>query len=407
MEPLILERYSRALGGVGPDSVTPRAGLPPNDDLFNQRSHVLDLLNTEHVVSFKDLRTFEDPLIYKNGVGFSVLDLNLDLARGATAQLSGADTTVDQLALVTSLANSVAEPQGATVARVRLHTEDSHTVEFDVRAGMDTAEWAYERPDVRAAIRHERAPIFDSRTGDVANGFQAHRYLGQFALGAPQKVARVEIENLSREAALTLWRVTLYDSKTGISTPLSQATRSAFWTTVYDHANVQILHNERALPRAWLVSEAESVDGEEALHRIRGESSHRFDPSLTALLEVNPDELPSLPGGTLAPESAVRITNYEPNRLRIETNSSTPTLLVVSEIFYPGWVAAVDDQPARILLTDYLLRGVALPPGQHRIEMRYTAPAARAGAYISATTLLLLCGLFIYARRQGQLARAH
>src|SRR5262245_40205338 len=58
MEPLILERYSRALGGVGPDSVTPRPGLPPNDYLFSARSYVLDILNTTHVVSFATLLSF-------------------------------------------------------------------------------------------------------------------------------------------------------------------------------------------------------------------------------------------------------------------------------------------------------------------------------------------------------------
>jgi uncharacterized membrane protein YfhO len=73
--------------------------------------------------------------------------------------------------------------------------------------------------------------------------------------------------------------------------------------------------------------------------------------------------------------------------------------LVVSEIFYPGWVASVDGQPARILLTDYLLRGVAVPAGRHHIDMHYTAPAARTGALISALTLALLVGLAIYARR--------
>ncbi len=407
IEPLILERYSRALGSVGPDSVTPRPGFPPNDDLFAAQSHVLDLLNTTHVVSYTNLKTFEDPLIYKDGVGLSVADLNRDLPPGATVQLTGTVVPVDQLALVTSLANSVNEPQGTPVARVRLHTEEGRTIELSVRAGVDTSEWAHERTDVRAVIKHERAPVFDTRPADTKNSFPANRYWARFVLGSPQKIARVEIQNLSHAATLALWRATLYDSHTGISTPLSHATRSAFWTTVYDHEGVQVIHNARALPRAWLVLEAVSVDDEEALHRIRGESALEFDPTRTALLEVKPDELPSLTGGALPPESSVRITNYEPNRLRIQTNSSTPTLLVVSEIFYPGWVATMDGQPTRIMLTDYLLRGVALPPGQHRIEMQYTAPAARTGALISALTLLLLCGLAVYARRKAGLERKH
>ncbi len=398
MEPLIFERYSRALGGVGPDSVTPRAGFPANDDLFSTHSHVLDLLNTTHVVSFTNLKTFEDPLTYKDGIGMSVADLNVNLPPGATARLTGVDVPVDQLALVTSLANSIPEPQGTTVARVRLHTEDGRTIELSVRAGLETSEWAHERTDVRAVIKHERAPVFDTRAGDTKNSFPANRYWARFVLGVPQKIVRVEIQNISH-ATLALWRATLYDSHTGVSMPLSAATRSEFWTTVYDRDQVQILHNERAQPRAWLVAETEAVDGEEALARIRGESAHMFDPRRTALLEVGSEELPPLPGGDIAAESVARISSYEPNWLAVETSAPTPTVLVVSEIFYPGWKATVDEQPARILLTDYLLRGVALPAGAHRVEMRYTAPAARNGAIISALTLLLLGALFVYERR--------
>jgi uncharacterized membrane protein YfhO len=58
-------------------------------------------------------------------------------------------------------------------------------------------------------------------------------------------------------------------------------------------------------------------------------------------------------------------------------------------------MATVDRQPATIHTANYLLRGLLLPAGAHRIEMRYTAPAARTGAMISAITLLLLLAAFV------------
>jgi len=154
--------------------------------------------------------------------------------------------------------------------------------------------------------------------------------------------------------------------------------------------------------RAWLVAEAEAVDGEEALRRIRGESGIDFDPRRTALLEVRPEDLPQLPGGVVAPNSSARITRYEANRLQIETNAPTATVLVVSEIFYPGWVATIDGQPARINVADYLLRGIALPAGQHHVEMHYAAPAARTGAIVTGFTLCLIAGLGIYTWRKRE-----
>ena len=179
------------------------------------------------------------------------------------------------------------------------------------------------------------------------------------------------------------------------------------WSVAYEANNVRVLENRRALPRAWLVGETESVDGEEALRRIGGVGGKEFDPRRTALMEVAPAELPALTNAALAPESTdARITLYEPNRIVFETHAAVPTALVVAEIFYPGWEASLDGAPARIHLTNFVMRGVVLPAGAHRVEMRYRAPAARNGAIISALTLLLLIGLTLRARaRSGGAAR--
>jgi hypothetical protein len=140
------------------------------------------------------------------------------------------------------------------------------------------------------------------------------------------------------------------------------------------------------------VTKAEAVDSEEALRRIRGEGSMEFDPRTMALLEIAPGELPALPGG-MPVDATAEITEYRPNHLRIKTSASTPAVLVVSEVFYPGWKATIDGQPAQIMIADYLLRGVSVPEGTHEVEMRYTAPSARLGLIISIVALLSYFGL--------------
>jgi Bacterial membrane protein YfhO len=408
MEPLIFERYSRALGGVGPDSVTPRAGFPPNDDLFEPHSHVLDILNTTHVVSFTNLKPFEDALTLKDGIGIAVADLNITLPPRASMQLQGFRADTDVLALVTSLANSVTIEQDTPVARLRVHTAGGRVIEWDFRAGVDTAEWAHDRPDVHTIIRHRLASIFDGRPGDPANSFTSYRYWTSLRLDPRQQVEYVEITNVSTTASIVLWKVTLHDSTLKHSDALTQKPARVEldpvrWQTVAEVAGVFVLRNTRASPRAWLVSEAEAVDGEDALRRIRGESVHEFDPRRTALLEVSPARLPQLSGGIVS-DTSVRISSYSANKLTLETEAPMPTILVVSEIFYPGWQANVDGAPTEILLTDYLLRGVVLPPGKHVVEMRYQAPAARNGAIISGLALCVLLALLTsaYLMRNGR-----
>jgi hypothetical protein len=186
---------------------------------------------------------------------------------------------------------------------------------------------------------------------------------------------------------------------------MQSATSSAsdHWEPVYDHEGLLIVQNRHACPRAWLVAEAEAVDGEEALRRIRG-GGIAFDPRRTALLEDAPGELPQLPGGELASGSDVRVVAYEPSRIVVETKAQTPTLLVLSEMFYPGWEATVDGRAEKIHLADFLLRAVPVPSGAHRIEMRYHATQARNGLIISGLTLLLLAGLAFGSRHRRRRA---
>jgi hypothetical protein len=404
-EQLLLNRYSRALGNVDADALSQRPGYPTARSLFEPESHVLDLLNTGYVAAWPNLapRTEMFP-IKRDGVEFASSDLTLEIKPNETVNVQGLTGTGDTLALVTSLANSGQIKQGTTIARLRIMTGDGHTIERELQAGRDTAEWAHERADVRANIAHQLAPVFDSHAADLANSFTSLRYWTRVALGPSTSIKRIEIENVAPPVLLVLWKATLYDSQThrsNIITNLPDAfTLDPYhWQLAADLNGAVILRNLRACPRAWLVSEAEAVDGEEALKRIRGESAHAFDPRRTALLEVKSDELPQLPGGALSPQSEARIVSYEPAHLLIETNAPTATVLVVSEIFYPGWVATVDGQAARIDIADYLLRGMALPAGRHTIEMRYTAPAARTGAIISTLTLCVIVGLCVYAWR--------
>jgi uncharacterized membrane protein YfhO len=116
-------------------------------------------------------------------------------------------------------------------------------------------------------------------------------------------------------------------------------------------------------------------------------------------LEIQPRYLPALPGGPISFDASARVVIYESNQLVIETAADTASVLVVSEINYPGWTATVDGEKAQIHAADFLLRGIVLPAGSHRIEMRYTAPAARNGAMISILTVLLIGGLTVYANR--------
>lgn len=396
-EPLILDRYSRALGGVLADTISQRRGSSSNIQLItNPRSHVLDLLNARFVVTYAGLAPGSDVLTNKDGVDY-VAQINRVLSPGDKVELPGLGAQADRLALVTLLSNSLEVEQGQPAGKVLVHTTDGPIFELTLRAGLDTAEWAHERPDVRAVVKHNLAPIFDDQPGDAANSFRSYRYLASPPLPNTTRIERIEITNIMARAQLHIVAVTPFDSATRTSTPLMPIDVGR-WRPVYNRDEVLILRNERALPRAWLVGEAEAVDGEEALGQISGDENRcDFDPRRTALLETKPNALPALPHADLR-NSTAQVT-YEANGMQIRTVAAADAILVISQMAYPGWVATVDGQPSPVLTTDFILQGVRVPAGQHTVKLHYMAPAARVGGMISLATLLLLGGLAVLHRR--------
>src|SRR5262249_51935189 len=160
-----------------------------------------------------------------------------------------------------------------------------------------------------------------------------------------------------------------------------------------------VFRNERALPRVWLVREVKAVGAEDAFKTITGESDSDFDPRRTALIEVGGKSsqlLSELSGGEVSPGAVAKMSSYEPNRLKIDTEAEHPSFLVVSEVNYPGWKARIDGVDAPIYQTDYLLRGMALPAGKHTILMEYRAPAFWKGVRVSVLTFFIVFALAIY-----------
>ena len=94
----------------------------------------------------------------------------------------------------------------------------------------------------------------------------------------------------------------------------------------------------------------------------------------------------------------MRVTSYEPQRIELQTRNEQAGFLVLSEVYYRGWDAWVDGVKAPVERVNYTLRGVALPPGEHRVEFVFRAPSFRSGAVYSAFGAIILIAGSIIAR---------
>jgi len=144
-----------------------------------------------------------------------------------------------------------------------------------------------------------------------------------------------------------------------------------------------VYENQHVLPRAFLVGEIINTAGVAVSDRI--DMLEQLDPRRQVLLEHMPDIPDERCGFT-----PVKIVEEVPDRITVETVADKPGVLVLTELFHPGWTATVDGAPAELLAADIAFRGVVVPAGTHRVEFRFICPGQRSGMMITLGTLLAL-----------------
>ena len=72
-------------------------------------------------------------------------------------------------------------------------------------------------------------------------------------------------------------------------------------------------------------------------------------------------------------------TSESPSLVTIDVDMGCRGMLVVSDNWFPGWIAALDQKPARIWKIDTAFRGVVVPAGRHRVVMNYRPASVYAG----------------------------
>jgi hypothetical protein len=66
-----------------------------------------------------------------------------------------------------------------------------------------------------------------------------------------------------------------------------------------------------------------------------------------------------------------RVLTYQPNKIIVAASATQRGIILLSEIFYPGWRAKVDGTPVPIIKADQVLRALVVPAGEHKIELLY------------------------------------
>jgi hypothetical protein len=98
------------------------------------------------------------------------------------------------------------------------------------------------------------------------------------------------------------------------------------------------------------------------------------------------------------PEEAIQILQETSTSMVIELNTPLDGWLVVSDVWYPGWRAAVDGEATPVLRANFLFRAVSLPAGEHQVVFEYHPSSFTLGATLSVIAWLAL-GILAYLQR--------
>jgi Bacterial membrane protein YfhO len=170
----------------------------------------------------------------------------------------------------------------------------------------------------------------------------------------------------------------------------------------------RVLRNLHEFPRAWVVHDArgtvpftglspetrseameEMLYADDPIWSWRDDTHRAYDPHRLAW--VGRDDLSEmrvrLSGKSPKPSEKVQVTYPNPQQAVLEVKLESPGLVVLADIYYPGWKLTIDGKPAQIYRANGVMRGALVDSGPHRLVYTYAPESFRQGLQVSVAAL--------------------
>jgi hypothetical protein len=142
-----------------------------------------------------------------------------------------------------------------------------------------------------------------------------------------------------------------------------------------------VWENPQVLPRAFLVGQAlPLVPREKVLDQFK-----RSNFRVGAYLEGwDPNAEPLPPDRGFRP---VTVREYRPNRIVLDLPEPSEGVLVLADVWYPGWTCTIDGKPTEVRRADFAFRGVLVPAGAREVVFHFDPPSLWHGRLVSLIAL--------------------
>jgi hypothetical protein len=166
---------------------------------------------------------------------------------------------------------------------------------------------------------------------------------------------------------------------------------------------ISLQQNPEALGAAWFVK---NVSAKKSNADIMTDLTYLHPKDTALVLEKDMAGLTSVKTNTDSTANISLLYN-DNDIIEYESHSASAGFAVFSEIYYAdGWVATIDEKETPIVRTNYVLRGLAVPAGDHRIKFEFKPASfynsSKAGIISSVFIWLLLIAAFVKAYKTRQ-----
>lgn len=309
-------------------------------------------------------------------------------------------TRATEVRMVSFLAGATAVEQGTIVAECVARLANGREIWLPIRAGIDTAEWAWDRPDVRPVVRHAKPPAY--RSAAAREGFLAHEYRGVLKLPGRFAVTSLRLRAWPEAPPLWLLRLGLHDQptqrSTGVSLTSAYASDEVRWLLAANTPRVSLFQVRHGIGPAWVVQSLRRLPDEaRVLDFLRSPTRLGVDARQEALVVAADAGEEPPPGARSGP---AQLAKAEGGRLVVR--AAGPGVLVLSEGWDAGWTARVDGRPSPVLRVNGDRLGVVIGEGNHRVVLLHRPRGFLAGCLLAAGGVLLLASSAWRARGRAQ-----
>lgn len=164
----------------------------------------------------------------------------------------------------------------------------------------------------------------------------------------------------------------------------------------------RVQRNTASLGNAWFVSEVQMVNSNNEEIAALGD----FDPLSTAYVHSEFNDYVST--RNFNKSGSITLQHYEPNELIYNSQSTSDQFAVFSEIWYgpnKGWKSYIDGKEVDHIRSNYVLRAMNIPAGNHEIKFVFDPDSLKKGTLISrisSVLILLLLGFYLWDKSRPE-----